>query len=84
MKWVDGWSKKTERETHREDNGLELDFDRVTVLAGEHVHLALVEPELANVRLEEKDVGALIVCGLRVRGWVRHAHTGRWVGWVVR
>ena len=43
----------------REDDGLQLDARLVAVLAREHVDLALVDAELADVGLEEEDVGAL-------------------------
>lgn len=43
----------------REDDRLELDAGCVAVFAGEHVDLALVDAELADVCLEEEDVGAL-------------------------
>mmetsp|Transcript_34153 Transcript_34153/g.70549 ORF Transcript_34153/g.70549 Transcript_34153/m.70549 type:complete len:239 (-) Transcript_34153:386-1102(-) len=42
-----------------EDDGLVLDASGITVLSCQHVHLALVHPELADVRLEEEDVRAL-------------------------
>ena len=43
----------------REDDGLVLEPSGRAVLAREHVHLALVDAELAHVRLEVEDVGAL-------------------------
>mmetsp|Transcript_16930 Transcript_16930/g.36299 ORF Transcript_16930/g.36299 Transcript_16930/m.36299 type:complete len:226 (+) Transcript_16930:1627-2304(+) len=43
----------------RQDDRLQLDPGRVAVLAREHVHLALVDSKLANVGLQEEDVGAL-------------------------
>mmetsp|Transcript_17078 Transcript_17078/g.41991 ORF Transcript_17078/g.41991 Transcript_17078/m.41991 type:complete len:351 (+) Transcript_17078:1159-2211(+) len=42
-----------------EDHRLVLALDVVAVLARQHVHLALIHAELADVRLEEEDVGAL-------------------------
>jgi len=41
------------------DDGLLLAGDLVAVLAGQHVHLALVEAQLADVGFQEEDVGAL-------------------------
>jgi hypothetical protein len=42
-----------------QNNWFVLDSGRVTVLTGQHVDLALVDSQLANVRLEEKDIRAL-------------------------
>mmetsp|Transcript_5287 Transcript_5287/g.15170 ORF Transcript_5287/g.15170 Transcript_5287/m.15170 type:complete len:333 (-) Transcript_5287:452-1450(-) len=45
----------------RQDDGLEPDLGlcRVAVLPRQHVHLPLVHPQLADVRLQEEDVCAL-------------------------
>ena len=43
----------------RQDDGLVLALDVVAVLSREHIHLALIHPELADVRLEKEDVRAL-------------------------
>mmetsp|Transcript_22161 Transcript_22161/g.53683 ORF Transcript_22161/g.53683 Transcript_22161/m.53683 type:complete len:209 (-) Transcript_22161:294-920(-) len=40
-------------------DGLEFLLGSVAILPGEHVHLALIHPQLANVGLQEKDVRAL-------------------------
>mmetsp|Transcript_8068 Transcript_8068/g.20696 ORF Transcript_8068/g.20696 Transcript_8068/m.20696 type:complete len:217 (+) Transcript_8068:143-793(+) len=42
-----------------EDDGFQLLLLQVAVLPREHVHLTLVHPQLANVGLEEENVGAL-------------------------
>ena len=43
----------------RQDDRFQLNARRVAVLACEHVHLSLIDSQLADVRLEEEDVGAL-------------------------
>ena len=45
----------------REDYGLILDlrFRLVAVLTGEHIDLALIHTELADISLQEEDVSAL-------------------------
>ena len=43
----------------RQDDGLVLNAHRGTVLPGLHVHLALVQPQLTDVRLQQEDVRAL-------------------------
>lgn len=40
----------------RQDDRLELDTDGVAILPRQHVDLALVDAQLADVRLEEEDV----------------------------
>jgi hypothetical protein len=43
----------------RNNNRLLFSADVITVLTGKHVYLALVHSQLANISLQEKDVGAL-------------------------
>lgn len=54
-------ARNTMPRTVRQDDGLELDLrlGSVAVLAREHVDLALVHAELADVRLQKKNVGGL-------------------------
>jgi len=56
----------------REDDWLELNADLAAVVTREHVHFALVDAELANVRAQEEDVGAL-------HEWVQDLRTGQLV-----
>ena len=42
-----------------QDDGLEFNTGRVAIVARQHIDLALVDPELADVGTEEEDVGAL-------------------------
>ena len=65
------------RSVVRQDDGLVLALDIVAVLSREHVHLALIHTELANISLEEEDVRALHarVKDLRSREFVALAST---------
>mmetsp|Transcript_55279 Transcript_55279/g.143792 ORF Transcript_55279/g.143792 Transcript_55279/m.143792 type:complete len:265 (+) Transcript_55279:1142-1936(+) len=43
----------------RQDDGLQLPASRVAVVARQHIHFALVHPQLAHVRPQEEDIRAL-------------------------
>lgn len=56
-----------------QNHGFLLTFDVVAVFASQHVHLALIEAELAHVSFQKENISALHAWIQNVGGWHRVA-----------